>query len=159
MFEESAVITEGVERLFALADSHERGQFIAWDKIEAAAGFSRNDVQCRYIVSKFFKRYLRERGIAFRPEPGVGYRMLTESEQVRVCGRDRNRKAFRQLGTAIKEIEGGDVEKLSMADRRLRFYLGDKMRKDRTELGRSVREVDVVHKTETVPRRTIQPAA
>lgn len=149
--EENDLIRSAVDALLHLASQYHRGQVMPYDRIEAAGGVDRKHESWNTVVKKFRRRLLKEREIALRPVVNIGYELLTHRDQVRRCSSDRQRRMFRQAQKAIAEVGSVPSDSLGDHDRRLQMAQMDRLRNERKELRRSLREVENVKKSETIP--------
>lgn len=152
MFEAKDEITEAANKLWDAASQLVRGDVFSWDAICESTGMHKEMPQLKTAFIRFRKRLLNEKDIAVWPVNGVGFKLLAPTEQVRVCSEKRQRKMFRQAQKAIKEVGAIEPSLLPMHDRRLQFAQLNKLKEERRQLRRSIKEV-VCKKTETLPVR------
>lgn len=123
-------ITRAVNALLALPEASVRGSVIPWHVLEAAAG-PRTELRCRYIVTKFRKRLLRDRQINTRFAIDVGLRLLTDAEAAVEMPQMRWKRTFRQLGRGLREMAAVSLENLTDHGRRLLIAQQEAMQAER----------------------------
>ena len=158
MFESKEEIKSTVDRLFDAVRALGRGDVLTWEAIEKETGLLKDSGSCKYIVQKLRKRVLRERRIAMRPVVGVGLKLLTHQDQVRVCAEDRHRRMFRQSSAATRELSALDPSTLGLVDRRLRMTQLEQLKTERQVMRRAIKEVLTVRKSQVNPVRKPLPA-
>lgn len=99
------VITEAVNRAVRLAAQHNRGDVIPWGSLVAAAGFDRDHTHWPAFDRRFRKTVQRTRGINMLAVPGVGLKLLTPDEDVKVRSEKRRGRASRQLSRDATELQ------------------------------------------------------
>lgn len=131
---------EIVDAVFSRFADWQRGTTIPWQEIELAMGRGRYDEGGRCIINRFRRRLRDEREIATWAKTSVGIRLLTHEETAREIPLLRQRKAYRQVNKALKEI--ATVDQGALPDRlRLALVMQQQaMRQHRLELGRSKRQ-------------------
>lgn len=155
MKEEIKEIAGAVDALLKMASQYERGQLIAWAEIELLSG-PRNDNRGRHIIHKWRKRLEREREIVTLCADTIGVRLLTHKETASEIPALRQRKAYRQIRRAIKQVSTVDDSRLSDHERRLLASQRANMAATRRELHRSRKELTRNTATETNPRRVVK---
>jgi hypothetical protein len=110
VFERIERIQEQIDRVYDLTLSLGRGDILEHTEISAVLGLQPHEGSWGHIVGRVRRQIEDVRGIATWYEPRVGYKLLTETEQIKV-GEWRTRKAFRQLGKGLRSVaalpEGG----------------------------------------------------
>ncbi len=154
-FEKIEELRQAIDRVFGLFSRADRGDVIARDDMENVAGYKWQEVggRFRYIVKEARKRLLKELGIATRPVPGVGVKLLANDEQVSRCFADQTRRAFRSFGRGKKEVDAVDPGSLSDHMRELRFMASADMKEQRKASRASLKKAAAYTKTETMPLR------
>jgi hypothetical protein len=100
-------------------EGYTRGQTITYERVERITGFKREDSKFWTVLSRCRRALHRNRNIATRCVTGIGVELLTSSEQVVRCGRERMRKSMRQAKRGISEVATADNSQLSEHERRL----------------------------------------
>lgn len=148
-------ITKATDTLMVLARKFERGQVIDWDVIEKISG-SRFENRGRHVINKWRRRMEREREVVTLCSDGVGVRLLTHKETASEIPQLRQRKAYRQVRRALKQVKTVDVSRLSDHERRLLAAQQVNMAEQRRSLFRSRKQAATgVVATEGNPRRAI----
>lgn len=111
---ENPRVTAGIDSLQSAFGVLAKGCTIAWEDMERVLDMTRDSHLFRYTVKKWRRNLLRDRGIATWPEYTVGLRLLTDSEQVTIPARARQRRAVRQIRRAIREVSAADDSQLTM---------------------------------------------
>lgn len=132
-FEEDPEIAARVDKLKALTADYERGNVLPWEVVESVLGLHRDDEKLRYAVLKWRKFCHKERKIETWPVPGVGIKLLTESEQVSMLPQKRAKKAYRQHGLILRSIKNTNLMKLSEHERRMAVAIIDHSRQARKQ--------------------------
>lgn len=145
-------IKEAVDDLMSLAARYDRGQCIQWDEIEKIAG-SRFDNRARHIIGKWRRRLMKDREIVTLCSLGVGVRLLTHEETLKEVPAIRQRKAYRQVRKALREVETIDVGRLSDHQRRLLASQKSNMADQRRQLFRSRKELRGTEPGDSMPLR------
>ena len=118
-WEEDPDIAARVEKLKQITADYERGHMLLWEVAEACLDMSRDDERLRYAVLKWRKYCHHKLRIETWAIPGVGVKLLTQSEQVRMLPQKRAKKAYRQHGLILRSINNTDVDSLSEHERRM----------------------------------------
>lgn len=145
-------ITAAVESLTALSAKYDRGECIPWTEIEEISG-PRKENRSRHIIIKWRKRLRREREIVTFCAASVGVRLLTHKEVANEVPRYRQKRAYRQIRRAMSETRLVDVERLSMAERKMLVAQREHMAQQRLALHRSQKQLAKGSVTESNPRR------
>lgn len=153
MFDAKDEIGQMVESVWAIVSELKRGDVLSWSVMEQATGIDRQHCSWGTVKKKIRKRMMAERSIAVRAVTDLGWKLLTHSEQVRVCAKDRQRRAWRQVRRGIQEVSGASPDELTMHDRQLRLMNLERMKSERRQLGSSLHAMGKVLKTETLPMR------
>lgn len=149
-------VTDAVEQLLKLSAQYERGQCIAWADIEAIAG-PRMENRSRHVISKWRRRLEKEQEIVTLCADAVGVRLLTHKETAREIPALRQRKAYRQIRRAIRQVSTVDDSRLSDHERRLLSAQRANMADARRDLFRSQKQL-ASGATETNPLRKLATA-
>jgi hypothetical protein len=154
MFEATPEIDKQVADLYEVAKSLHRGDILAHDMIEAVLKVKPHEGRWDHVVNRVRRRLEKPpRGIATWPVNGVGYKLLTQDEQLKFLPKKRLLKMSRQERRARRSVEALDDKHLSSHQRRLKLAQLDHLK----AAGRSVRSriramAALGRKTETHPR-------
>jgi phage regulator Rha-like protein len=118
-FEEDPEIAARVEKLKRITADYDRAHVLLWEVAEACLDMHRDDERLKYAVLKWRKYCHHELRIETWAIPGVGIKLLTQSEQVRMLPQKRAKKAYRQHGLILRSIKNTDVDSLSEHERRM----------------------------------------
>lgn len=119
---ENAHYTKLKEQLWKVLEDCGRGDLVTYRVITETIKIGRNEQGWATVVNSVRKRVLNERGIAMRPEPGVGLRLLTNTQQVVVCGEDRTKRIRTQARNGFNEIQRAESKNLSDHERKLQAF-------------------------------------
>jgi hypothetical protein len=104
-FEKDPEIARRTAKVLEALRKKSRSESIRWEVLEVAAEAGRDTNQGRYIIEKARLTLLREDGIkAECRDRGIGVYLMTETEQVKDCARQRLKRARGQVGRGIKEV-------------------------------------------------------
>lgn len=109
--------------LIELSDRYERGQVIAYSRIERAVGVARlnpngeRNNRFAWLLNKWSRHMARTRQIHMESIPGEGIKLLTHEEQAITMPQKRLKRAYRQHGRIIKAVNDTDFSRLSMNQR------------------------------------------
>ena len=155
-FKKTEEVAAATVRLFALLTTMGkwRGDILPWSKIDDTLGVSHLTNEGQHIVDCFRTELRRDHKIVTDVEVSVGVHLLTHREAAELVPYKRQKKAYRQMGRALREtdtIDGGELPD------RLRSGLSmqrHNLRRQRLQLGRSYREhAEQITKTVINPRR------
>ena len=135
-FEEDPEIGERVQKLKDITADYHRGNVLLWEIAEATLGLPRDDEKLRYAVLKWRKYCHHELRIETWAVPGVGIKLLTESEQVAMLPQKRAKKAYRQHGLILRSIKNTNIQNLSEHERRMAFAIIENSRNARKATNR-----------------------
>ena len=135
-FEEDPEIGERVQKLKDITADYQRGNMLLWEIAEATLGLPREDESLRYAVLKWRKYCHHELRIETWAVPGVGIKLLTESEQVAMLPQKRAKKAYRQHGLILRSIKNTNIQNLSEHERRMAFAIIENSRNARKATNR-----------------------
>jgi len=135
-FEEDPEIGERVQKLKDITADYQRGNMLLWEITEATLGLPRDDEKLRYAVLKWRKYCHHELRIETWAVPGVGIKLLTESEQVAMLPQKRAKKAYRQHGLILRSIKNTNIQNLSEHERRMAFAIIENSRNARKATNR-----------------------
>lgn len=147
-------VTDAVKALLKLSDRYERGQIVPWHEVEAIAG-NRFENRSRHVINKWRRKLEKEREIVTLVADTVGVRLLTHKETATEIPSLRQRKAYRQIRRAIKQVGTVDDARLSDHERKLLAAQRANMAATRRDLHRSRKQL-VNNATETNPRRKLK---
>lgn len=137
---------KAIASLVILFVARGRGSLMQWSELEAVAGGTHHNGDGKYRIRKARKVLLREHGIATRSVPNVGVRILTPSEQVIDCSKDRQLHMIRETGRAINEVASTDDEMLPLHHRHAKAMSIKGMRELRHGLRETFNEVAATKK-------------
>lgn len=149
MFEPVPEVGEAVDLLMQLSHRYERGQCILWPEIEVLSG-DRNSNRGKHVILRWRRRLEKERGIVTLCKDTVGVRLLTHAQTAEEIPRLRQRKAYRQVKRGLRQTACVDVERLSMAERRLLAAQRQEMAAQRRSIFRSLRDAKAIPQTTPV---------
>jgi hypothetical protein len=134
------------------AEGLARGDLLAHETIEAAAGVGRYTEHWTSVVKKVRAGLLETRGIALLAVVGSGYRLCTPAEQVVECSRRRQRRALRQVRRGIQEVGATPNAELSEHLQRVKgVVLSGLARQKKAVLAEARRQV-FARRPESMPR-------
>lgn len=154
-FAANEVVNAIVAKVVKRASKLSRGDILHYETIEECAGFKRYECQWTNIVRKIRNEIRKTRGIAMRPVVNIGYKLLTEDEQLTICPRDRCKRAKRQLSRGVAEVSALNEDSLSQHQRILMAGSLQRMRQSRLTITRTTRrnaEELAAHKSDALPR-------
>jgi hypothetical protein len=118
-FEEDPEISARVEALKKLTADYERGNVLLWETAESTLGLDRDSDELKYAVLKWRKHCHKNLRIETWAIPGVGIKLLTQSDQVSMLPQKRAKRAYRQHGLILRSIKNTDIHSLSEHERRM----------------------------------------
>jgi hypothetical protein len=139
-FKECPVIADKVSKVVAWLANKQREDILPLVVIEELTGCHRYTDSWGTIIKKIRRRLLNERHIALLTERSVGYRLCNHGEQLYECSKRRQRRARRQLSSAILEVGALPIQELSIHDQRNRSLKLDHLATTRRTMKRQVRE-------------------
>lgn len=140
---ENAHYTKLKEQLWKVFEEFDRGDLAHYGLIIDTIKIGRGEQGWATIVNSVRKRILNERGIATRPEPGVGLRFLTNTQQVVVCGQDRTKRIRTQARNGFNEIQRAESKNLSDHERKLQAFSLAGMQSIKSQSKSSVLDITV----------------
>lgn len=137
-----------------------RGQMFLYEDFYRLTGLDRTVSPGRGIVRGLVKWCLRERGIYLIADDNVGYRLLTEEEQLTEAPRIERRRQIRSNRKLRMSLSGIDPSKLSDKSRLLRLVAIDRCSAERKTLVSSHRAHLAALRSETrpIPPRSMRSA-
>ena len=148
-------VTAAVDALLELSNRYERGQVVPWHEVEAIAG-DRRENRPKHIIGKWRRRLEKEREQVTLCADTVGVRLLTHKETATEIPRLRQRRAYKQIRRALRQVATVDDARLSDHERRLLASQRTNMAAQRKELFRSQKQLaQGLTVTETNPRRRV----
>lgn len=120
-FVASDIITDAVDRCFALIQQYHRGVIVPWSAIESTSGFARQSTHWSAFLRRFRRKTRDERGIVLWPVTGVGLQLCTVEDQLRRVPLARAARAARQLKRGHEALSSIDDKELSLSQRDERF--------------------------------------
>lgn len=146
MYEKNAMHTEALDRLTEAFADTKRGTLVPWEKVETLLRLSRFRPDGRYVIAKFVKWMRLKRRVIVRQVPKEGLRFLTDAENARETPVYRGKRAYRQTNRLVREVACVDTSKLTQHERRVLASNIEAARRNRLEIGRSLRNVEVALK-------------
>lgn len=156
------------DKLFGEASKFNKGDILPHELIESCIGCKRHEGSYGSIFTRFRKRMRRERGVTLHPINGVGFKLLTDEEVVRIMPKLRRKKMYRQSSKCMAELSVVDQTHLTMHQRTALANSIELLEKERTQL-RSHRIATSSllrtphtlprHRDETTPQETQQVVA
>lgn len=153
MFEAKDIYHDMLAALMVLVDPLNRGDVVAHESIEAAAGIKRYSERWGALIKKWRRRMSRERGISLVSVIDVGYKLATKEEQINVVPVKLQKQALRRNRRAINELACTPEGELSVHQRRVKHYRLEAMQTSNRLQRRSLRDQGKVAKTPTLPFR------
>jgi hypothetical protein len=120
-FSRDKIISDQIAALFDACKSLNRGDILHHEVTQSILGVPPGDERWKYCIAKLKRRMEGDRGITIWSEYGVGYRLLTQDEQIKV-GRIRRRRAKRDLIRGHRSIGVLPIRGLTLHQRRLRNF-------------------------------------
>lgn len=152
LFEETDEVRDAIASLWDKFGDYDRGTLIFWADIEKVISFPHRSNEGEHIIMKWRRQVLATRGIAMRPQRGVGLRLLSNIEQTTECAEDRQRRAHRQCNRALNEVGAVDGSSLNVHYRRLQNATMDTIRYARKQVRRGVKEVMMAMKSHPIKK-------
>jgi len=140
------------DKLWTLFVKHGRGDTVFYRDVMTLLEIDRTHKWWTLVTNKVRMRTLRERDIATRCDLGIGFRLLTNEQQVIECSQDRQKRMFRQAARCRREISRSDEQQLGLHAAKLRILVMDGLKKQSRSLRTSMKFI--MNPTETLPRRT-----
>lgn len=153
MFDQKPDIAHAVDAVHALTTSLGRGQVLTHEMIQQTINLYPHEGAWDHIVNKVRRMLQDERGIATWPVIGVGYRLLTQSEQLLVP-EWRMKRGLRQVRRGRKSLAALPETGLSVNQRRARVFMLDRLADTERSLRREIKgQQEQTRPTPTIPRR------
>lgn len=121
MFERNELLAERVEMVIRITEDLNRGQVLTHGEISQILGVLPHEGDYDTVVGKVRSWLLEERCIATRADRTVGYKLLTEEEQIG-CRLDREKKVGRQKRMGLREVQSLPMVGLSLHQRQRRAF-------------------------------------
>lgn len=129
MYERKQEITEAVDRLYDKTRPLQRGDLLSNATIIATLGIEPDQINAgrvRHVIKRVRRRLLKVaekggRNIACLPEKGVGLRLLTEEQQVKLYPYVRRKRAYNQHLMSHRAVRAVPIESLSPHLRKVRL--------------------------------------
>ena len=138
VFERVERIQEQIDRVYDLTLSLGRGDILEHSAISAVLGLQPHEGSWGHIVGRARRQIEDVRGIATWYEPRVGYKLLTETEQINGLPVWRTKRAFRQLGKGLRSVAALPEAGLTLNQRKAKavqvHLLTDRQRSMRRDL-------------------------
>ncbi len=136
-----------------IALARSRGDTIAHEEIEKAAGIKRDAPQWGHLIQKLKRKLRKESGITVWSVPGIGYKLCTRDEQLNEVSENLLKQSVRRSSRAIAEVDALPIRELDMTQRRVKHYRMNAMRKQRQLMRASIRDQAKEAKSPTQPLR------
>jgi hypothetical protein len=131
----------------------DRGEILLYAEMERLSGVGRNDKEFSDLRRRV-KNHFRDRGINVRSEPGVGYRLLQDSEASVICYRDRILRSGRQARRGLKELDNVRLSALNLHDRRNAVARRETLKLTAKQIrGNHQRAQNSIKRSDTLPQR------
>ena len=142
--EENKALTIAVEQVIAEAVAIGRGGMLSYPRIAEVCGWDRRHPSWPSLTEKFRRLLLANHQIACETVRGLGFRLMTASDQVVLPAVKRSQRASRQLHRGLKEVSAVDSGSLSvhMQDLRAKQLAG--MKQSRQANINAVRQVNAL---------------
>ena len=153
-FEQIEEIREGVNAVVEAAADLNRGDTLTHDMITRAIGLQPYEGRWVYLLKRAFDRIERNRGITMRAEIGVGYRLLTEQEQLTEEPQRRLRRANRQTRKGRLSVARLPTKGLSMHQRKIQAATIQRLKEDERQARKTLKDIaEQARSTPTIARR------
>ena len=127
----------------------QRGDVLTHDVIIAGLGIQPHTAHWPEVMRRV-RRDLRElRGIATWPAQGLGYRLLTEKEQIFELPVWRKKKQFSQGKKLRSELEAMPVDGLSDHERNALTRQQDQLKSAQKKIKREIQEASILYRART----------
>ena len=148
-------ITRAVNAVFGFVNLNKtKGDILYYQEIVDHGGFEREHVSWGSFIKRLRKQMLFELGFAIRAERGVGYRLLTDFEQVKECSRDRSSRIMRQAQKGADEVSAANESQLSDRLKFAKAMQAEGFRREEEEKRRRLKEIEKIGEpsVESMPR-------
>lgn len=140
MFEPTKRISRMIDRLYALCEPLNRGDVLTHEAFVGVVGCERHEDHYQHCLKKLKIRLRKQRGIALLNERNVGYRLLTEEEQINVPLR-QFRRAMRRVRDGQKDVAClQSNENLSLHQRMMLNHRMDQCKRMERDLRRQAQD-------------------
>lgn len=159
MFGNKPELDEKVGAVYGLFDAARRGDVVTHAAIRPIVDKAPHEYPWDHVVNRARSRLLRERNIATWPELGVGYKLLTVTEQLDIPSR-RLRRSARQARRSRHALRALPDSELTTNQRRLRLALLAETRRAEVGIRKHLSNVRTTLLEETAPspiRRRANP--
>ncbi len=130
-----------------------RGDILPHDEIAQLSDIAYKSDLWGALIVKLKGRMRRERGIVIQNERGVGYRLLTHTEQLRDNPIRRLKRSRRQAGMGAREVACTPTAELTIKQREIKIAALSTCQKARRDVLRAGRAVIAMTKSPTLPLR------
>lgn len=155
MFERDEQIQRLIGEVYALTVDLKRGEILTHEAIKAVLRVAPHEGSWDHVVNTVRRRLERERGIATWHEVLVGYKLLTDVEQIQV-GSWRTRKALRQIRRGMRSVDALPEAGLTLNKRKAKAVAYHSLRDQAREIRRSIKQQDALFALRPVtPRRPV----
>lgn len=139
MFDRKDIYKDPFEKLVKTFGNVEKGDFIPYEKICQATGYSKGTKKGDYLIQKF-KRWLTQQKVVWRCESGAGIQILSDNEACRRVPAERLSRSINQLNRGGREIGTIDTANLSELQQRRLLAVQGQLKTHRRFLKRARRE-------------------
>lgn len=122
------------EAIVNVLRSHERGDVVPHDELEAASGQERGQARYYALVRRAREHYCQESGVWTREVPGVGFRLLSAQESLTEEQRYRRKRMRRQANIGHAVADALPDAGLTEHERRLRQHVLESHNRMRKEI-------------------------
>lgn len=144
--------TERVDTAFGRLAELKRGDIFPYAEITQLTGIPRNDERFPRVCASLKKRSVRKLKTVLEAVANVGYRLLTEDEQIRIAPLKRSSRAERQLFRAVREVACVPTDSVYL--RVVQNFNVEKFRKAKRDVTAARRMTQVLWEpTQTLPVR------
>ncbi len=154
MFEKDPRIALMVEELHAVCAPLNRGDILTHGMIRPILGCEPHEDHWQHCVRLVLRRLEEERGIAYWPERTVGYRLLTEQEQLGFLVWKRLRKGNRQTRKLRRSVAALSANSLTLHQKQIQLFTLDMLKRKEAEAREELRDHQVaIRPTPLLPQR------
>lgn len=136
-----------------------RGDSIPIEVIERISGMVSYSESWTHVIRTFKRNMRKDRGIALWSLERGAYKLLTNQEQVHVCGLKRQKRMLRQSTNAVREVRAVDPDDLSEHDRLVRLATLNQLRLQRRFIISGLRQAHKTFRSQVNPVRPVRGMA
>ena len=151
MYKENTENGQKLRKLLDCVGRLSRGDMLRYEEMESVTGIYRLTPKWGWLVYRLKRELERERGISLMAEYGVGYRLCTEDEQLKVYPRKKQKESVRRLKDGMRAVEALDIAEMSLAKKQYRALILSNMVDEVGAIKKHMRQQDsFLRKSETV---------